>query len=272
MGRMSDVIVSGLAIYPVKSMRQIVVQNSAIDMCGLKHDRRWMVVDVNGRMLTQRKISRMCLIQPTLNEQVLSLHVPGMPDLQVNTEAGKPECKVTVWKDNCSARDCGDEAAHWFSKFLQVECRLVYFPDDEIRKVDQGYAHEDDRTAFSDGFPVLLISQPSLDDLNGHITSSSNKPVPMARFRPNIVVDGCGPYAEDDWRVLKIGGLTLRIVKPCSRCIIPSIDIATAERGEEPTRTLLHYRKRDNKIYFGQNAVIDGVGEIRQGMTVDILE
>ena len=265
---MSDVTVSELAIYPVKSLRQVPVQSSSIDMGGLKHDRRWMVVDAEGRMLTQRKISRMCLVQPVLNERVLSLQAPDMQDLQVNREARKSECNVTVWKDSCSARDCGDEAAHWLSQFLQVECRLVYFPDDEVRKVDQNYAQEEDRTAFSDGFPILLISQASLDDLN----SRMDEDIPIARFRPNIVVSGCEPFAEDGWKRLKIGDLVLRVVKPCSRCIIPSIDIATAERGEEPTRTLLKYRKRENKIYFGQNAIIDGCGEISEGMAVEVLE
>jgi uncharacterized protein YcbX len=269
---MSDVIVSGLAIYPVKSLRQVPVQTSTIDLCGLQHDRRWMVVDANGRMLTQRKISRMCLIQPALDEQSLSLQAPDMQDLQVSREPGELECNVTVWKDSCTARDCGDEAARWLSDFLKVECRLVYFPDDEVRKPDQQYAQEGDRTAFSDGFPVLLISQSSLDDLNSHIPASTNGPVPMERFRPNIVVSGCKPYAEDGWRLLKIGELTLRIVKPCSRCVIPSIDIATAERGDEPTRTLLKYRKRDNKVYFGQNAVIGGEGEISKGMAIEVLE
>jgi uncharacterized protein YcbX len=265
---MSDVVVSELAIYPVKSLRQVPVQSSSIDMCGLKHDRRWMVVDAEDRMLTQRKISRMCLIQPALNEQGLSLQALDMQTLQVNNITEKEKRIVTVWKESCNAQDCGDEAAHWLSQFLQVECRLVYFPDDEVRKLDQNYAQKQDRTAFSDGFPVLLISQASLDDLN----SRMDEDIPMARFRPNIVVSGCEPFDEDGWKRLKIGDLKLRVVKPCSRCVIPSIDIITAERGEEPTRTLLKYRKRENKIYFGQNAIIDGYGEISEGMAVEVLE
>jgi hypothetical protein len=265
---MSDVVVSELAIYPVKSLRQVPVQSSSIDMCGLKHDRRWMVVDAEDRMLTQRKISRMCLIQPALNEQGLSLQALDMQTLQVNNITEKEKRIVTVWKESCNAQDCGDEAAHWLSQFLQVECRLVYFPEDEFRKLDQNYAQKQDRTAFSDGFPVLLISQASLDDLN----SRMDEDIPMARFRPNIVVSGCEPFAEDGWKRLKIGDLKLRVVKPCSRCVIPSIDIEKAERGEEPTRTLLKYRKRENKVYFGQNAIIDGRGEISKGMVIEVLE
>lgn len=265
---MSKLIVSELAIYPVKSMRQIIVQNSSIDIGGLKYDRRWMVVDAKGEMLTQRKISRMCLIQPELKENVLQLHAPDTCLLAVSNPVESSRRSVTVWKDSCSSLDCGDEAAHWLSRFLEIECRLVYFPDDEVRSVDQAYAQEQDRTAFSDGFPVLLLSQASLDDLN----SRMDQDVPMARFRPNIVVSGCESFAEDGWKKLKIGELTVRVVKPCSRCIIPGIDIDTAERGEEPTKTLLSYRKRDNKVFFGQNAVIDGHGEIKTGMAVEILE
>lgn len=272
---MGSVIISQLAIYPVKSLRQVIVQSASIDMCGLQHDRRWMVVDAQGQMLTQRKMPRMCLVQPELKNGGLYLQTATMPPLVVSNPLINTKRMVTVWKDSCGALDCGDDAAQWLSRFLEVECRLVYFPDDEVRDVDQDYAQPGDRTAFSDGFPVLLTSQPSLDDLNSRITSSGGS-VPMARFRPNIVVAGCAPYAEDGWKVLKIGELVLRIVKPCSRCVIPGIDIATGERGEEPTRTLLKYRKRGNKIYFGQNAIVDamtdGKSEIKTGMAVEILE
>jgi uncharacterized protein YcbX len=265
---MSELIVSQLAIYPVKSMRQVPLEKANIDMGGLKNDRRWMVVDSNGQMITQRQQSRLCLIQPELIDDGISLSTTGMNDLRVSIPKGGAVNKVTVWRDNCNAYDAGEEAGQWLSRFLGVECRLVYFPEDEIRIVDQTYAQKGDRTAFSDGFPMLLTSQASLDDLNARLSSS----VPMARFRPNIVVSGCLPYAEDEWKRLKIGDFKLRVVKPCSRCVIPSIDIETAERTGEPTKTLSTYRRRDNKIFFGQNVVIDGEGEITTGMPVEILE
>jgi uncharacterized protein YcbX len=144
---------------------------------------------------------------------------------------------------------------------------LVFFPDDEVRAVDPRYAQPGDRTAFSDGFPLLLISQASLDDLNGRLDT----PISMLRFRPNLVVQGCAAFAEDHWKEMRIGDLRFRIVKPCSRCIIPSIDPATGERGLEPLRTLASYRKRGDKIYFGQNVIADGQGEIRVGMTVELM-
>lgn len=265
---MSQLVVSELAIYPVKSMRQVAVKSSMIDMGGLKYDRRWMVVDNDGRMITQRQQSRLCLIQPELIENGLRLRTPGRVDLEVAVPSVNIKSSVTVWKDNCSAYEAGDESRQWLSEFLGIECRLVYFPENEIRIVDQKYAQHGDRTAFSDGFPMLLTSQASLDDLNTRLDS----PVPMARFRPNIVISGCEPYAEDSWRRLKIGDFSLRLVKPCSRCVIPSIDIETAERTGEPTKTLSSYRRQDNKILFGQNVVLDGEGELYTGMSVEVLE
>ena len=264
---MSEIIISELAIYPVKSMRQVPLEKAAIDMGGLKNDRRWMVVDADGRMITQRQQSRLSLIQPELIDGGIVLHVSGQSDLKVSVPTGNTLI-VSIWSDNCSVCDAGDEAAQWLCQFLGVVCRLVYFPDGEVRVVDQSYAQQGDHTAFSDGFPVLLISQASLDDLNGRMKD----PVPMARFRPNIVVSGCDAFAEDDWQQLQIGELNLRIVKPCCRCVIPSIDIETGERSQnhEPTKTLSTYRRRDNKILFGQNVVIDGEGELETGMTVNI--
>ena len=142
--------------------------------------------------------------------------------------------------------------------------------DNEVRTVDQNYAQQGDRTAFSDGFPVLVISQASLDDLN----SRMQEPVPMARFRPNVVVSGCDAFAEDSWKQLKVGELSLRIVKPCSRCVIPSIDIESGERSKdyEPTKTLSGFRRKDNQIFFGQNAVIDGEGAIGIGDNVEVIK
>lgn len=264
---MSEIKVSSLVIYPVKSMRGQSVESASVDMGGLKNDRRWMVVDAQGKMVTQRQQSRLCLIQPELIDGGIRLHTSTMPDIDVAVPEKKAELRVTVWNDNCNAIDAGVEVNLWISQFLGFECTLVYFPDDEVRVVDQTYASLDDRTAFSDGFPVLLLSQSSLDDLNSRLET----PVPMARFRPNIVVSGCLPYEEDEWKRLKIGDLYLRIVKPCSRCVIPSIDIDSAERTGEPTKTLSRYRRVNNKIMFGQNAVIDGVGEIETELPVDII-
>ncbi len=266
---MSGIHVSELAIYPVKSLRQIKLEKVKIDPFGFHFDRRWMVVDEDGQMLTQRKKSRMCLIQPELLKGgQLRFQATGMPDLEVDCSSSSSSRRVKVWEDQCMALDCGDEAAAWLTQFLDIKCRLVFFPENEFRQVDPRFAKTGERTAFSDGFPILLISQASLDDLNRRLS----KPVAMRRFRPNLVVSGCEPFAEDDWKTIRIGDIHFRIVKPCSRCIIPNIDPDTAEKSAEPTRTLSQFRRRENKIFFGQNVIADSQGEIKTGMPVEIIE
>lgn len=265
---MTDFRVSGLSIYPLKSCREISLESSEVENFGLKNDRRWMVVDEKSVMLTQRKIAKMCLIQPELTDQGLILKTASMEPLYIETPLSGNTCSVQVWDDQCHAYDAGDEAANWLSHVLSTNCRLVYFPDNEFRQVDLNFANEGDKTAFSDGFPLLLISQASLDDLNQRMDS----PITMNRFRPNIIVEGCQPFAEDSWKKICIGDITFRIVKACSRCIIPSINIETAEREKEPLRTLVSYRKRENKIFFGQNVIANSTGNIDIGMSVEIIE
>ena len=267
---MTSVIISELAIYPVKSMRQIQLKKSSLQFGGLKHDRRWMVIDTDGVMITQRSKSRLCLIQPELlnpeHDCSLKLTAENMPDINVSVPDGSVQCKAKVWEDECNAYDAGDEIADWLGQFLELECRLVYFPDNEIRIVDQTYAQANDQTAFSDGFPILLTTQASLDDLNSRMAED----IPMARFRPNVVISGCEAFAEDDWKCLKIGDIALRIVKPCSRCTIPNVDINSAERCKEPIKTLVTYRKRDHEVFFGQNVIAVGEGVIQVGMKVEV--
>ena len=265
---MTNLTVSGLSIYPVKSCREVKKNSTLVEAFGLKDDRRWMVVDTDGVMLTQRKIARMCLIQPEVTKTGLVLSAVTMDNLYVEIPLNNnKKINVKVWNDYCHAYDAGDEAANWLSYVLSTKCRLVYFPDDEFRQVDLEYANKGDKTAFSDGFPLLIISQASLDDLNQRLST----PVSMNRFRPNIIIAGCEPFAEDSWQKLRIGDITFRIVKPCSRCVIPAINIETGEREDEPIKTLASYRKRDNKIFFGQNVIADGSGVIGVGMPVDIV-
>ncbi len=265
---MTEIVVSELAIYPVKSLGQIVMDTVQVGRFGFELDRRWMVVGSDGHMVTQRKKSRMCLIQPRISENNLWLHAPDMPDIEVLYSPDSPRRLVTVWEDRCMALDCGDEVAEWLSRFLDMKCRLVFFPEDEIRQVDPAYAEPGDRTAFSDGFPVLLISQASLNDLNRRLAT----PVSMRRFRPNLVVAGCEPFAEDKWKKIRIGEITFRIVKPCSRCIVPNINPDTAEKSAEPNRTLSSFRRWDNKIFFGQNVIADCQGKLEPGMPIEIIE
>lgn len=264
---MVDIQVSELAVYPLKSAAQIPLRQTVIDPFGFQFDRRWMVVDAQNRFLSQRDMARMCLIKQSVEQAGLTLRAPSMTALFVQA-GGAVARRVSVWRDECDVLDCGDEAARWISDFLQQPCRMVYFPDHEKRWVDKHYASEGSLTAFTDGFPILLLSQASLDDLNARMAV----PLEMKRFRPNLVVSGCAAFDEDNWRGIRIGDVTFDVVKPCSRCMIPSIDPDTGERsGAEPTRTLLTYRKKGNKVYFGQNVLARAQGAIAVGMPVEVL-
>jgi uncharacterized protein YcbX len=192
-----------------------------------------------------------------------------MPPLRVACRDDGPRERVTVWKDRVPAVDQGDEAADWFAAFLGAPCRLARLPDDYARRVDGRYARRpDDQTGFADGYPFLLLSEASLDDLNGRLAS----PLEMRRFRPNIVVAGCAPFAEDGWRRFRVGPIGFDVVKPCARCVVTTTDQETAERGVEPLRTLATYRRVRNKAMFGQNLVHEGSGVIRVGDPVEIVE
>ena len=265
---MGGILLSGLHLYPVKSLAGLDLKRARLERHGLAHDRRWMVVDEAGVFLTQRQVPKMALVHTRLAAGGLRLGAPGMPDLELDpAAAGAARMAVEVWGDRCNAWPVGEAADAWLSDFLGRPCRLVEMPPDGLRRVDPEYGETGDRTAFSDGFPLLLISRASLEDLNRRLES----PLPMRRFRPNLVVDGCAPYAEDRWRRIRIGDLGFRVVKPCSRCVITTIDPDTAEKGVEPLRTLSRYRRQGNKVMFGQNLIGDGAGELAVGMEVEVL-
>lgn len=265
---MTKLSVSELSIYPVKSCREVKLNTAFIGSFGLNHDRRWMVVDKKGVMLTQRQISKMCLIQVELTDLGVVLTVDSMDSLFIATPSSRKKVSVKVWLDDCQAYDAGEKAAKWLSIVLSIECRLVYFPDGEFRQIDLSYANKGEGTAFSDGFPILLISDASLSDLNSRLTH----PITMQHFRSNIVVSGCSPFEEDNWKKIQIGNIIFRIVKPCSRCIIPNINIETAIREREPIKTLASYRKRNGKVFFGQNVIADSLGDIDVGMSIEVIE
>lgn len=260
------ITLSELYIHPLKSAAGIKQETATLDKLGLENDRRWMLVDEKDMFLSQRQMPQMCLIKATAKGNILSLKIPDGSTLDTDCSAGAVR-QVTIWGEQCRSIDCGDEVAEWLSDFLKQSCRLVYFPPNEIRQVDMQYARPGDKTGFSDGFPLLLISQASLDDLNSRLA----EPVSMNRFRPNLVVAGVEAFAEDSWSKIKIGDITMRVVKPCSRCSIPSVNPATGQRSAEPIKTLRDYRLRDHKVYFGQNVIADNEGVIEVGMNVEIL-
>ncbi|MCU7848588.1 MAG: MOSC domain-containing protein [Candidatus Thiodiazotropha sp. (ex Lucinoma kastoroae)] len=267
---MGHIRLTGIHLYPVKSFAGIERQRSQLDNYGLQYDRHWMVVDEQGRFLSQRELSRMALIRVNLAEDGISLTAPGMPDIEVGLppQTNSSQQQVRVWNDDCMAISADPSANEWLSQFLQHGCRLVTMADGMNRQVDQRYAGPQDRTAFSDGFPLLLTSLESLDDLNGRLPQSMT----MVRFRPNLVVSGCNPFAEDEWSLIRIGDIVLRVVKPCSRCTITCVDPLTGERGVEPLKTLAGYRRKGNQVYFGQNLLHQQPGELEVGMSVEILE
>lgn len=264
---MTSYKLSNLFIYPVKSLSGFSVPNWPVTKTGLKLDRKWMLVDQAGQFLSQRKIARMALIKTSLTENHLILSAPLMQDLRVPLEpVGGETVSCTIWKDQCIARGVSSESDQWLSRFLNQACRLVYQPDDEIRRVDPIYAGTTDQAAYSDGFPFLIISENSLVQLNREMQME----LPMVRFRPNLVISGCPPYAEDEWREISIGEIEFRLPKPCSRCNVPTINQETAEIGKEPLTTLNRTRKWQNKVYFGQNALHNQCGELSVGDTVRI--
>lgn len=261
--------VARLFVYPVKSLGGVELSEAEVEARGFRHDRRWMIVDDAGVFRSQRRFPRMALVSVRVGEDSLLLDAPGMPTLEVPFEGtpGESVLSVSVWGDEVRAVAVGPRADRWFGEFLGVRCRLVRMPDDAVRPVDPKYSLAEDKTSFSDGYPFLLLSQASLDDLNGRLA----EPLPVDRFRPNIVVEGCGAFAEDGWGRVGIGDLPFRVAKPCARCAITTVDQKTAARSKEPLRTLATYRKRGSAVLFGQNLIHDGTGALRVGDAVEIL-
>jgi uncharacterized protein YcbX len=261
-------ILTRLFVYPVKSLAGIELTEAVVDDFGVTHDRRWLVVDEQNVALTQRDFPRMVFIRPTLTERGIRLEAPEMPGLSVETPAAGPLQAVNVWDDTVDTTDAGTEVSQWLSDYLNSHVRLTYMPDQTFRRVDPTYSPDPRRVSFADAFPFLLISQESMDELNRRLET----PMGIERFRPNIVVQGAdSPHAEDDWRQIRIGEIEFALVKPCARCAVPTIDPVTAEKGKEPTRTLSSYRKRNGKVYFGQNVIHGGTGTLRVNAPVDLL-
>lgn len=261
---------SALYYYPVKSMAGIQTSEAAVAARGLAHDRRWMLVDENGVFITQRQHPRLTLVTVLPDRDGWRVQAPGEPDLSLRVPGADESTTVaTVWRDRVDTRSAGPEAAQWFSRYTGIPgVQLVYMPDTTLRQVDRSYTKGKEVVSFADGFPFLLISQASLDDLNSRL----QRPLPMSRFRPNLVVQGCEAYAEDGWRHIRIGELTFRVVKPCSRCKVTTVDPFTAETGNEPLKTLAGYRRHGNEVWFGMNLVHDGTGMLHVGDDVEVLD
>jgi uncharacterized protein len=267
--------VSGLFIYPVKSLRGIAVSEASLDDYGLVGDRRFLLVDENNQFLTQRTLPRMALIETELGRESLVLRNPSHGSAAVGLHDSGPALTVQIWRDTVEAEDCGVEIAVWLSDFLRHPCRLVRIGPAYRRPVKPSKAKPGDAVSFADGYPLLALSEASLADLNDRLVAQGEEPVPMDRFRPNVVLSDCPAFAEDTWTRFKIGNAIFRSSGPCARCIIPTTDQQTAIRYKEPLRTLATYRRdpaEPGNVYFGQNVIHETKsGRIRVGDTVTLL-
>ena len=261
---------SNLTYYPIKACRGFDVAESQVERMGLANDRRMMVVTPAGEFLTQREYPRLALVTPAVKNGMVTLSAPNFDSLQFGIQSTGTPTSVNIWKSkDVSAIDQGEEPAQWLSDWLGVSVRLAHVADGFKRKLNPEYAiNADDHTGFADGYPILIISEESLQDLNSKLDSA----VPMNRFRPNIVVKGCDPFAEDSWKRIRIGNVEMALVKPCPRCEVTTIDKETLERKKEPLKTLGKYRKHALGAIFGMNTIPLNEGVVRVGMSVEVLE
>ena len=252
---------SGLFLYPVKSLGGFAVDSAELDALGLVGDRRFLLVDETGRFLTQRTLPRMALIATALDATHLTLSTSSTGSVRVprGSDPAAPVRTVSVWKSEALlAEDCGDPAAQFLSDFLRTRCRLVRIGEKFSRPVLKAAALPGDVVTFADACPLLVIGEASLADLNDRLAERGEEPVPMNRFRPNLVVSGCPAFAEDTWTRFQLGAAVFRAAGTCVRCLVPTTDQATAERGKEPLRTLATYRRapaNPTDVIFGQNLI-----------------
>jgi uncharacterized protein YcbX len=279
--------ISRLFVYPIKSCAGVELKESLLIETGLEFDRAWMVVDESGEFMSQRELPRMALIAPQLKQFEMVLRAPGMLALHIALDAVEQACKVRVWDDECAAYDMGNVAAQWFTDFLMQELppgiqpmklRLVRFDPDHKRRSSAKWAKDVEAlNAFSDGYPILLISEASLEELNSRLAAQGHPSVSMARFRPNVVLSGLHAHDEDRTENIHIhtdeGEVLLRLLKPCTRCSIPDIDPSNALSSPEVGQTMMGYRQDarvDGAITFGMNAAgIQGIDHaLRVGQRV----
>lgn len=268
---------SSLHIYPVKSCHRVDLDAATVEPWGLAGDRRWVVVDGDGLHRTQRTVPRMALVRPSYGaDGRLSLQAPGMPDLELTPPSragGAPSTVVTVWRYTGPAASAGAEADAWFTDFLDMPCRLAHMDDTSVRPTNPDYSLPEDRVSFADGYPLLLASTASLAALGSWIAEMGGEPVPMTRFRPNVVVTGTEAWAEEGWKRVRIGEQVFRVVKPCDRCVMTTVDPELGEfTGQQPLRALRKFHRTDRQVLFGMNLVPDTTGVLRTGDGFEVLD
>ena len=245
---MSGLLLTEIWIYPVKSLGGIQLLSAKVLPKGLEHDRRWMLIDANNQCMTQRVFPVMALFKLSLDSGRFSIRykdqVKELPFSYENTQI-----TATIWKNTVVVYEVSRLHSEWFSEILGIDCRLVSFPEENTRPVDPLFSIHDEQVSLADGYPLLIIGQSSLDDLNRRLP----EPLPMNRFRPNLVFEGGEPNEEDNWKKFRVGQNRFAAVKPCARCVLTTVDQETAIKGKEPLAILSTYRKIDYNVYFGQN-------------------
>ncbi len=254
--------------YPVKSLKGLSLNDAVIDDFGIKNDRRWMLVDTEGEFVTQRKYPVMGSIAVEYREGRFRFTSINGDRLDVLVSGFSDPVDTLVWGDAVAALGAGKTVSDWFSGVLGKRVNLVYMPASSFRQVDREYANYRQRVGFADAFPFLLVSEASLIELNERLES----PIAMSRFRPNLVVSGCEAYEEDRWKKIRVGDIEFEVVKPCSRCIMTTIDEASLKVGKEPLRTLSGYRKNKYGVCFGQNLVHQNQGVLSIGAKIEVLK
>jgi uncharacterized protein YcbX len=274
---------SAISIYPIKGCRGISLEAAHVQARGFEHDRRFMIVDEAGRFVTQREQARLALVKTAIDGERLRIHADGFGECVVPLDGSDgPRRPATVWQSLVEVPSAGAEAAAFFTRFLGFPASLVFMPRDVVRPVGEKYGRPGEVVSFADAFPFLLATEASLADLNARLPAGSG-PLPMDRFRPNLVVEGSEPFEEDRWESLVIGGLRFRNAKPCDRCVVTTIDQRTAEKGAEPLRTLSSFRgvfeerttldgrtSQQKKVLFGVNLIPADEGSLRVGDDVRV--
>ncbi|SEJ39339.1 hypothetical protein SAMN05192553_103649 [Cyclobacterium xiamenense] len=258
------ITLSGLYIYPIKSLGGISLSGSKVHQSGLQHDRQWMLVDAQGTFMSQRSLPHMALLQVSLSEDGLylthklqkgsGLHIPFSADTGRLLE-------VRIWDDSVDALEVDPAADEWFSDMLHTSCKLVKMSSSHKRWLKKKYQVNQEHVGFADSMPFLIIGQSSLDDLNKRLDT----PVPMDRFRPNMVFTGGPAYVEDGWDRFFLGSVPFKITKPCARCVMTTVDQQRGTKNREPLYTLSRYRKLGKKVLFGQNGIALDEGYITCG-------
>jgi uncharacterized protein YcbX len=255
---------SGLFVYPIKACAGIALERAEVVERGLAFDRRYMLVDRSGTFITQREVPQLCRVATALEREQLLVSAPGKLTLALPVRPAETlwleRRPYRVWDSVGSALACPD-GSRWFSELLNAEVTLLYMPDSERRDVNPKRARPGEIVSFADAYPLLLMSEASLLDLNQRLSN----PVDMRRFRPNLVIAGGEPYGEDNFTNVRIGSLSFRGVKRCERCVVTTVDPDTAAQGHEPLRTLARYRLEDGNVWLGMNLVQEGYGTLRLG-------